>query len=166
VDAEHPHALTGISILLCSSFLWSLGSVYSRKAQNAPSPFLAAGQQMLCGGALLMIAGLILGEQRRFDAQAVTALSIGAWFYLVLIGAIVGFTAYIWLLRHVEPAKVATYAYVNPVVAVLLGTLFAGETFSLRTLLAATVIIGSVALVITADQLRARSRRNAVVTPA
>jgi drug/metabolite transporter (DMT)-like permease len=165
IDAEHPHALTGISILLCSSFLWSLGSVYSRKAQNAPSPFLAAGQQMLCGGALLMLVGAAVGEHHHLDVQAVSSLSIWAWLYLVFIGAIVGFTAYIWLLRHVEPAKVATYAYVNPIVAVLLGTLFAGETFSLRTLVAAAVIIGSVALVITADQLRARSRPAASPLP-
>lgn len=74
----------------------------------------------------------------------------------MFIGAIVGFTAYIWLLRHVEPAKVAAYAYVNPIVAVLLGTLFAGETLSLRTLLAASVIIGLVAVVITAGQFRAK----------
>ena len=153
-DAKYPHALTGMLILLCSSFLWSLGSVYSRKAQNAPSPFLAAGQQMLCGGALLGIAGLTTGEWRRFDPASMTWLSIGAWIYLVLIGAIVGFTAYIWLLRHCEPAKVATYAYVNPIVAVLLGTLFAGETLSMRTVIAAAVIIGSVAVVITADQMR------------
>lgn len=156
-DTNYPHALTGMLILLCSSFLWSAGSVYSRRAQNAPSPFLAAGQQMLCGGALLMLVGLTTGEHRRFDPAAVTWLSIGAWIYLVFIGAIVGFTAYIWLLRHVEPAKVATYAYVNPIVAVLLGTLFAGETLSLRTLLAAAVIIGSVAVVITAGQFRAKA---------
>ena len=81
-----------------------------------------------------------------------TWLSLGAWFYLVTIGAIVAFSAYIWLLRHCDPAKVATYAYVNPVVAVLLGAAFAGETLSARTLVAAALIIGSVAVVITANQ--------------
>ena len=91
-----------------------------------------------------------------------TALSLGAFLYLVLIGAVVGYTAYIWLLRHCDPAKVATYAYVNPVVAVLLGALFAGETLSGRTAVAATIIIGSVALVITAGQMK---RKN-VATPA
>jgi drug/metabolite transporter (DMT)-like permease len=74
----------------------------------------------------------------------------------VIIGAVVGYTAYIWLLRHCDPAKVATYAYVNPIVAVLLGTFFAGETVTGRTLVAAALIIGSVALIITAQQLRAR----------
>lgn len=154
--ADDSHALTGMLILLFSAFAWSAGSIYSRKAKNAPSPFLAAGQQMLCGGALLMSGGLLRGEAQSFDPQRMTWLSIGSWIYLVLIGAIVGFTAYIWLLRHCEPAKVATYAYVNPIVAVLLGTAFAGEKLSARTFIAAGLIIGSVALVITADQWKAR----------
>ena len=83
-------------------------------------------------------------------------LIAGLFCFLVLIGAVVGYTAYIWLLRHCEPAKVATYAYVNPIVAVLLGAFFAGETVTMRMLIAAALIIGSVALVITAQQLRAR----------
>lgn len=148
----HPKAAIGMIILLVSSFLWSAGSLYSRHTKNAASPFLAAGQQMLCGGALLLLAGIAVGEVPRFDAQRVTWLSIGAWFYLVTIGAIVAFSAYVWLLRHCDPAKVATYAYVNPIVAVLLGASFAGETLTARTLVAAALIIGSVAIVITADQ--------------
>ena len=75
----------------------------------------------------------------------------------MLIGAIVGYTAYFWLLRHCDPAKVATYAYVNPIVAVLLGALFAHEAVTLRTLVAAALIIGSVALIITIQQLRAKT---------
>ncbi|MBA2586730.1 MAG: EamA family transporter, partial [Chthoniobacterales bacterium] len=130
------------------------GSLYSRLNKNAPSPFLAAGQQMLCGGALLFLAGLLSGELRRFHPHEITALSFGAFLYLVIIGAIVGFTAYMWLLRHCDPAKVATYAYVNPIVAVLLGAAFAGETLGLRAVVAAALIIGSVALVITVQQTR------------
>ncbi|HET9801121.1 MAG TPA: EamA family transporter, partial [Chthoniobacterales bacterium] len=83
-------------------------------------------------------------------------LSLGAFAYLVLIGAIVGYTSYFWLLRHCDPAKVATYAYVNPIVAVLLGRLFAHETVTLRTLVAAALIIGSVALIITVQQLKSK----------
>ena len=109
---------------------------------------------MLCGGALMMLAGFARGEARTFDLGQVTALSLGAFSYLVLIGAVVGYTAYIWLLRHCDPAKVATYAYVNPVVAVLLGAFFAGETLTGRTAVAAAIIIGSVALVITAQQTK------------
>jgi drug/metabolite transporter (DMT)-like permease len=151
------HPAIGMSILLVSSFIWSAGSLYSRAAKNAASPFLAAAQQMLCGGLLLMLAGLLAGESRHFHPSTMSVLSLGAFAYLVLIGAIVGFTAYIWLLRHCDPAKVATYAYVNPIVAVLLGAAFAGETLSARTLIAAGLIIGSVALVITAQQLKLKT---------
>jgi len=154
IDPEHPHATTGMLILLVSSFAWAAGSIYSRHAPNAPSPFVATGQQMLCGGALLLLAGGARGEWQRFDPNAITAISFWAWVYLVLIGAIVGYTAYMWLLRHCEPAKVATYAYVNPIVAVLLGAVFAGEKLTTRTLLAAVLIIGSVALVITVNQTK------------
>ncbi|CAA9218391.1 MAG: Permease of the drug/metabolite transporter (DMT) superfamily [uncultured Chthoniobacterales bacterium] len=162
---QYPQLRLGMLVLLCSAFLWSAGSIYSRRAQNAPSPFLAAGQQMICGGGLMLLAGLLTGELPRFDIHRVTWLSFGAWVYLVLIGAIVGFTAYIWLLRHCDPAKVATYAYVNPIVAVMLGAGFAGETLTLRTVLAATLIIGSVALVITAEQWKRKPAPVAAPAP-
>jgi drug/metabolite transporter (DMT)-like permease len=151
------HPAIGISILLVSSFIWSAGSLYSRTAKHAASPFLTAAQQMLCGGALLLLAGVVTGELPQFHPGSISILSLASFVYLVIIGAVVGYTAYIWLLRHCEPAKVATYAYVNPIVAVLLGTLFAGETVTMRTLIAAALIIGSVALVITAQQLRSRA---------
>jgi drug/metabolite transporter (DMT)-like permease len=151
------HPAIGISILLLSSFIWSAGSLYSRTAKHAPSPFLGAAQQMFCGGLLLMLAGSFVGEPRHFHPANITTLSLGAFAYLVLIGAIVGYTAYFWLLRRCDPAKVATYAYVNPIVAVLLGALFARETITLRTLLAAALIIGSVALIITMQQLKTRA---------
>jgi drug/metabolite transporter (DMT)-like permease len=150
------HPAIGISILLVSSFIWSAGSLYSRTAKHAASPFLTAAQQMLCGGALLLLAAIATGELRRLHPSSISTLSLASFVYLVIIGAVVGYTAYIWLLRHCEPAKVATYAYVNPIVAVLLGALFAGETLTMRTLIAAGLIIGSVALVITAQQRRAR----------
>src|SRR6266568_154962 len=150
------HPAIGMSILLVGSFLWSAGSLYSRTAKHAASPFLTAAQQMICGGLLLLLAGIVTGETRQFHPGSMSALSIASFAYLVIIGAVIGYTAYIWLLRHCAPAKVATYAYVNPVVAVLLGAAFAGETLSRRALVAASLIIGSVAMVITAQQLRAR----------
>ena len=104
-----------------------------------------------------MVVGLFIGEPRDFHSANITTLSLSAFAYLVLIGAIVGYTAYFWLLRHCDPAKVATYAYVNPIVAVLLGAWFAHETVTLRTLLAAALIIGSVALIITMQQLKDRT---------
>src|SRR5205085_12230031 len=110
---------------------------------------------MICGGMLLLITGFVTNE--RFESHALTPLSIWAWVYLVLIGAIVGFAAYIFLLRHCDPAKVSTYAYVNPVVAVILGALFAGEKLTGRSIFATALIIGSVAIVITAQQFTAKS---------
>src|SRR5438874_3578822 len=151
------HPAIGISILLVSSFIWSAGSLYSRTAKHAASPFLTAAQQMLCGGLLLLLVGIMTGEVRELQPNAMSILSLASFVYLVMIGAVVGYTAYIWLLRHCEPAKVATYAYVNPIVAVLLGAAFAGETLSMRIVVAGALIIGSVALVITAQQLRARA---------
>ena len=155
-QGQSGHALTGMVILLFSSFIWSAGSIYSRKAKSASPPLLLAGQQMICGGVLLTLLGFALGEQHAFDARRISALSLGSFVYLVIIGALVGYTAYIFLLRHCEPAKVATYAYVNPIVAVILGALFAGETLTARTALAAGLIIGSVALVITVQQTRSK----------
>src|SRR5207249_7179973 len=124
-DVGNRHAAIGMSILLVSSFIWSAGSLYSRGAKHAASPFLTAAQQMLCGGLLLLLAGIVTGEMRRFHPGSVSILSLASFIYLVIIGAVIGYTAYIWLLRHCEPAKVATYAYVNPIVAVLLGAAFA-----------------------------------------
>src|SRR5216110_11056 len=158
----------GISILLVTSFIWSAGSLYSRAAKHAASPFLTAAQQMICGGILLLLAGVVTGELPRLHPGSVSRLSLASFIYLVIIGAVVGYTAYIWLLRHCDPAKVATYAYVNPIVAVLLGALFAGETLTMRTVMAAGLIIGSVAMVITAQQLRARMEPpiSATIVPA
>jgi drug/metabolite transporter (DMT)-like permease len=150
------HLGLGISILLVGSFLWAAGSLYSRTAAHSTSLILTAGQQMICGGALLLLAGFALGEQRGFAPEQVTRLSIIAFVYLVLIGALVGYTAYFYLLRHCDPAKVATYAYVNPVVAILLGTIFAHEHLTGRTLLGAGLVIGSVAFVISAQQFMPR----------
>jgi drug/metabolite transporter (DMT)-like permease len=162
------HAAIGMSILLVSSFIWSAGSLYSRTSKHAASPFLTAAQQMLCGGLLLLLAGFATGETRRFHPNSMSILSLASFAYLVVIGAVIGYTAYIWLLRHCDPAKVATYAYVNPIVAVLLGATFAGENLTMRTLVAAALIIGSVALVITAQQLRLRAEPqiSAAVAPA
>src|SRR5579885_2395449 len=93
----------GMSILLCSSFIWSVGSLYSRRATHrSASPFLAAAQQMLCGGVLLFVLGVLTGELREFHPGAVRTVSVIAFIYLVLIGAVVGFTAYIWLLHHCD----------------------------------------------------------------
>ena len=121
---------------------------------------------MLAGGALLMLASLFSGEWARFDVHQVSALSIGAFLYLIVFGSIVAFTAYNWLLRTVTPTRAATYAYVNPVVAVILGWSLAGEPISGGTLLAASVIVASVVLIITyGKENESRSKENAGVNP-
>ena len=153
------HMSLGILILLIGSLIWAAGSLYALRVKHASSFIMSAGQQMLCGGALLLLAGFALGQHRQFEWHRVTWLSISGWIYLVLVGALIGYTAYFWLLRHCEPAKVATYAYVNPVVAMLLGMLVAHETVSLRTLLGAGLIVGSVAIVITAQQFAPKTAR-------
>jgi drug/metabolite transporter (DMT)-like permease len=156
-SAGNNHLGLGMCILLFGSLMWSFGSLYSRWANTAPSLLMAAGQQMICGGVLLGLAGLSLGEYHSLAMHDITWISIGAFVYLVLIGALIGYTAYFYLLRHCNPSKVATYAYVNPIVAVLLGAGFAGETLTVRTAVAATLIIGSVATVITAEQIRSKA---------
>jgi drug/metabolite transporter (DMT)-like permease len=156
-----------MTILLCSSLIWSVGSLYSRAAKHSASPFLAAGQQMICGGTLLILAGFARGELHHFDPRQITVQSWGAFVYLVFIGGIIGYVSYAWLLRYCEPSKVATYAYINPIVAVILGTCFSGETLTLRTLLGAGLIIGSVAVVIMAQQMKPKiSGVSGIVEPA
>lgn len=155
------HAGLGMLIMLLGSLVWSIGSLYSRSARASAPPFLSSAQTMLCGGGLMLVAGVFGGELRDFHPDKISALSLGAFAYLVFIGAIVGYTAFIFLMRHCDAAKVATYAYVNPVVAVLLGATFAGETLTGRTALAGAIILGSVALVITAPQ----PKRKIVPTP-
>ncbi|HKI04976.1 MAG TPA: EamA family transporter [Thermoanaerobaculia bacterium] len=141
----------GAAALVAASLSWAWGSLYSQRAALPSSPLATTGMQMLAGGAFLMIASALTGEPARFVLAGVSmrsALSLG---YLVVFGAIVAFTAYIWLLRVAPPVLVSTYAYVNPVVAVVLGWAFAGEPLTRGTLLAAAVILAGVALITTAQ---------------
>lgn len=145
----------GTTVLMIGSLCWSSGSIYSRHAPVPETPLLATGMQMVCGGAVLTVVALLAGEASRVDLAAVSVRSVLALLYLIVFGAIIGYTAYIWLLRATTPARVATYAYVNPVVAVLLGWLFAGEALTRRMLFASVVIVGGVALITWKRQPRA-----------
>src|SRR5256884_1986791 len=158
----------GISILLVTSFIWSAGSLYSRATKHAASPFLTAAQQMICGGILLLLAGVVTGELPRFHPGSVSMLSLGSFVYLVIIGAVVGYTAYIWLLRHCDPAKVATYAYVNPIVAVFFWTFFSGGTVNVRTLVGAALFFRLVVPINSSQLLlvRVTTAYSASLTPA
>ena len=137
----------GALVVLLASLSWATGSLISRTSRLPRSPVASTAMQMLGGGALMTVAGLLLGEARGFDPGAVSARSALAWLYLMTFGSLVGYTAYIWLLGHVSAAKAATYAYVNPVVALLLGWALASEPVTGGMLLAAAVIIGAVALI-------------------
>lgn len=139
----------GAGVLLLGALCWATGSLYSRRAPLPSSPLLGTAMEMLGGGACLAVAGLLSGEWHRLDLAAASPRSLLAVAYLVIFGSLVGFTAYVWLLRVCTPPLVATYAYVNPVVAVFLGWAFAGEPVTGRTLLAAAVIVGAVVLITT-----------------
>lgn len=139
--------LADAGLLLLAAFSWAAGSVRSRRAALPSSPILAAGIELLCGGALLVLAGLAAGETRSFGPGGVTARSLAALAYLILAGSVAGFTAYMWLLRVSTPARATSYAFVNPVVALLLGWATGDETPSVRTALAAAGIVAAVTLV-------------------
>lgn len=146
--AQPGHEGLGIGLVLVAALVWAIGSLYARNHQPTPSPFLSGGMQMLCGGAAMLVVGLLRGEAAGFSLAQVTTTSWLAYAYLVSFGSIVGFTAYIWLLRVVEPALAGTYAFVNPVVAVLLGWLFLHEVPNPQMLGGAALIVVAVACVV------------------
>ncbi len=148
----------GAGVILFGTITWAFGSLYSRDAELPTSPVLATGMEMLAGGAILLLAGTIIGEWGRFAPAQVTLRSVLALLYLAVFGSIVAFSTYLWLLKVVSAARVVTHAYVNPVVAVFLGWWLADEPLTPRTLLAAAVIIGGVLVIV--------SRRERVRVPA
>ena len=134
-------------VLLGASFSWSLGSLISRSAGLPRSPVRSTGMQMLGGSATLMVMAFARGEFQSVDLQGISSRSILATGYLVIFGSIIAFSAYVWLLRVTSAAKVSTYAFVNPAVAVCLGWLFAGEDLNLRIGIATGLIVFAVLLV-------------------
>ncbi len=137
----------GAAVLMVGSLSWAAGSIYNRYGSLPESAALATGLQMLVGSVALIAVGLTLGEAGDLHLARVSTASWIGWVYLVTFGSLLGFTAYIYLLQAVSPAKAATYAYVNPVVAVFLGWAIAGEPVTSRTLLATTVILAGVAMI-------------------
>lgn len=139
----------GTAVVIVSGFAWASGSVYASRRPIAASTPMASGMQMLTGGLLLLIFGAGIGDFQRLNFANVSWVSVGALSYLIIFGSIVAFTAYSWLLRNVTPARAATYAYVNPVVSVILGWSIAGERVTPWMLAGAAIIIGSVMLITT-----------------
>jgi drug/metabolite transporter (DMT)-like permease len=153
----HPQAL----LVVGSSMLWAVGSLYAGRAPTPKSPLTAVAMEMLAGGLLLGFAGLASGELGAVHLQNVSVASGVAFAYLVLIGAIVGYGAYIWLLRQVPAPAAATYAFVNPLVAVALGAIVLGEPITPPTLIAGGLIIVAVATILTSQGRSSAARRRA-----
>jgi drug/metabolite transporter (DMT)-like permease len=143
----------GAVALLIAAISWSLASALTRKVPLPDSKAMSSGAQMLAGGILLTATAALLGEFRGFHLQAVSTKAWLALAYLIVAGSIAGFTAYVWLIHHESPTKVATYAYVNPVVAVMVGYFFAGEALSLRTILGTLLVLVSVVVITTGKKM-------------
>ncbi len=155
----------GAAALMAAALLWAVGSLHSRRAALPSSTLLAAAMEMIAGGAILLGVAAMVGEWRGFSLAAVSARSLLSLGYLIVAGSLLGFSAYVFLLGATTPARVSTYAYVNPVVAVFLGWLLAGEAVTLRTLLAAVVIVAAVALIIRHGARRAAAPEEENVAP-
>jgi drug/metabolite transporter (DMT)-like permease len=142
----------GATALIFATLAWPFGSIYSRYATLPPSPMMGTAVEMLAGGGVLLLAGALTGEFSRLDPAGFSTRSLLGLGYLIIFGSLVGFTAYTWLLRVASTSLVSTYAYVNPLMALAIGALLGNESFSIRTLAAAAIILGSVALTTTARQ--------------
>jgi len=139
----------GAAALVSGAICWSIASAISRKLTLPASKVMSSGAQMFAGGVFLTLTAAALGEFRNFHPAAVSHAAWYALAYLIVAGSIIAFTAYVWLIHHESPTKVGTYAYVNPVIAVLLGYFLLGEPLGLRTILGAAFVLTSVVLITT-----------------
>ena len=156
--------LRGLAWVLLGCFLWALGSIYSRHVRNPAPLMLGSSMQMLTGGAALLVTA---GLHREFVHLHLAEVTTRAWWalaYLISVGSLVGFSTFVWLMKHSTPARVSTYAYVNPIVAVFLGWLILHEPISLRMLFAAVLIIGAVAI-ITMQKTKKKTAPNSAPAP-
>jgi drug/metabolite transporter (DMT)-like permease len=140
----------GAALMIGATLSWAAGSLYARRAPLPSRPLVGTAMEMLAGGVLLGIVGLVRGELGDFQPGRVEATGVLALVYLIVFGALVAFSAYVWCLRVMRTSVVSTYAYVNPVVAVFLGSILLDEPITARTLFAGAVIVAGVALIVTA----------------
>ena len=147
---EAPIDRRGAIALLVACCGWSVGTIVTKRLTLPGSKAMSAAAQMLTGGVQLLVLSAIAGEFSRFHAGQISGRAWFSLIYLIVAGSIVAFTAYVWLLYHTSPTKVGTYAYVNPVVAVILGAVIGGETIGYRTILGALLILSGVAAITTA----------------
>jgi drug/metabolite transporter (DMT)-like permease len=149
----------GVLAILGACVLWAIGSIYSRHAKHGADPLVAASAQMVSGGAALLLVGLVSGEPATLDMAAISGRSWIAFVYLVGFGSLIGYSTFVWLMKHSTPARVSTYAYVNPIVAVFLGWLVLHEPVTSRTVVASIVIVAAVMIVtMQKNKLPAKSR--------
>jgi drug/metabolite transporter (DMT)-like permease len=149
---DAPIDAIGACALIVAAISWSISSALTRKLPLPSAKAMSSGAQMLSGGALLLLVSGTLGEFRGFHLQAVSTKAWIALAYLIVAGSIIGFTAYVWLIHHESPTKVGTYAYVNPVVAVLVGYFFGGEALGARTIFGTALVLVSVVVITTAPK--------------
>lgn len=147
----------GTIVLVIAAFLWSLGSIYSRSADLPKSALMMTGGEMLAGSIPIFIVSILFGEWKSFSFAQVSSESWLALLYLITFGSMIAFVAYIWLLQNAPISLVATYAYVNPLVAVFLGNWFAQESLTPRILVGAVIIIGSVIFINSARQAKVKT---------
>jgi drug/metabolite transporter (DMT)-like permease len=140
--------LPGALMIVLASLLWAIGSIYSKKIRQPASIFMSAACQMIGGGVSLLLVAFVLGETRQFDLAAISNVSLAGFFYLLVFGSMIAISAYVWLLQNVSAARVSTYAFVNPAVAIFLGWLMADEEINLHIMLGAGIILAGVFLVI------------------
>jgi len=165
IGAGEPVDVVGALVLVAASMAWAFGSVYNKRGARPESATMSTGLQMLGGSVALVASGLALGEGHQAAVTHISAASWAGWLYLVTFGSLIGFTAYIYLLKEVSPAKASTYAYVNPVVALLLGWAIAGESITPRTLVAGAIILGGVALITVAGRAAEQPSSRAAEQP-
>jgi drug/metabolite transporter (DMT)-like permease len=149
-----PIDTAGAVALIIASMSWSISSALTRKLPLPPSKVMSSGAQMLAGGILLALTAALLGEFREFHPRSVSLTAWLSLLYLIVAGSILAFTAYVWLIHHESPTKVGTYAYVNPVVAVLVGYFLGGEALGLRSILGTLFVVVSVVVITTARATR------------
>lgn len=155
---EGSGSLFGYALVVVCVLLWTLGSIYSKRSPQTINPWLQSGMQMICGAAVCLLVGAMIGEFDGLDLAGFTSRSWLAFFYLVFIGSLVGFTSYVFLLRHCVPSTVSSHAYVNPVVAVFLGWLILGETLNAGGWVGSGMILVSVFVLLR----QAKGKRRAV----
>jgi len=155
----------GMVVLILAALSWSIGSLYSRKASLPSSSLLGTGMEMLAGSVGLFAFSALIGEWNQFDLTSVSVLSISGLIYLIIFGSFIGFVAYTWLLRNAPTPIVSTYAYVNPLVALFLGSVIAYEHLDTQDIISALIILSGVVLITTAKSLGTSKNSTIPLTP-